>query len=124
LPDEQFAAEVQAIRGAGFELSLFSLEDFQAGTFRAVPSLPLHTEVLYRGWMLSSAEYEQLVSALADAGTQPFTNTQTYLASHHLPNWYAAIADLTPETRVYPVGCDMEIELRTLGGQSSSLKTT
>jgi len=121
LPDEQFAAEVEAVR-AGFELSLFSLEDFQAGTFRAVPSLPPNTVVLYRGWMLSSAEYEQLVSALADGGTQPFTSTQTYLASHHLPNWYAAIADLTPETRVYPVECDLEAELRTLGWREFFIK--
>jgi hypothetical protein len=33
-PDEQFAAEVEAVRANGFELSLFSLENFQSGEFR------------------------------------------------------------------------------------------
>jgi len=28
-PDDQFAAEVDAVRAAGFEISLFSVEDFQ-----------------------------------------------------------------------------------------------
>lgn len=38
-----------------------------------------------------------------------------YLANHHLPNWYPQVADLTPETRIFPADCDMEAELRTLG---------
>jgi hypothetical protein len=31
-----------------------------------------------------------------------------------LPNWYARIRDLTPETRVFPPDCDLEAELRIL----------
>lgn len=117
-PDEQFEAEVEAVRGAGFEVSLFSLEDFQGGTFRAFPPLPRNTDILsdilYRGWMMSAAEYEALVLAVSRAGARPVTDLQAYLASHHLPNWYAAIADLTPETRIYPADCDLEAELRAL----------
>ncbi|MEI2726091.1 MAG: hypothetical protein V9H26_22030 [Verrucomicrobiota bacterium] len=113
-PDEQFEAEVNVVRSAGFEVSLFSLEDFQSGTFRSTPPLPVAAEILYRGWMFSAAEYEALVSAISSAGAHPVTDSQTYLASHHLPNWYPALSDLTPETRVYPPDCDLETELRAL----------
>ena len=121
-PDEQFAAEVDAVRVAGFELSLFSLEDLQGGTFRAIPPLPRDTDILYRGWMMSAAEYEALVMAVSLAGARPVTDLQTYLASHHLPNWYAAIADLTPETRIYPADSDLEAELQALGWSDFFIK--
>lgn len=113
-PDDQFAAEVDAVRAAGFELSIFSVEDFQAGDFRPVPSLPPHADILYRGWMLSAMEYESLASNVAQGGARPFTSPQDYLFSHHLPNWYPRIVDLTPETRVFPADCDLEAELSAL----------
>jgi hypothetical protein len=113
-PDEQFAAEVNAIRMAGFQISLFSLEDFQGGVFRASPAIPTGSEVLYRGWMLSAAEYEALLSALP-AGTRPVIDLQMYLSSHYLPNWYPRIADLTPETTIFPPDCDLQSELLKLG---------
>ncbi|MFO1501313.1 MAG: ATP-grasp domain-containing protein [Verrucomicrobiota bacterium] len=114
-PDEQFAAEVEAVVGEGFKFSLFSLEDFQAGTFRARPPLPDGTTVLYRGWMLTAAEYRSFASAILDAGARLMTDPETYLCCHYLPNWYPLLADLTPETRVYPADCDLEAELRALG---------
>ena len=121
-PDEQFAAEVEAVRAVGFNLSLFSLEDFQAGTFRAFPPLPADTDILYRGWMLSATEYEALVAAQSRAGARPFIGLPAYLKSHHLPGWYASIADLTPETHIYPADCDLEAELRALGWSEFFIK--
>jgi hypothetical protein len=121
-PDEQFAAEVDAVRSAGFEVSLFSLEDFQSGTFRPFPPLPSDTETLYRGWMLSATEYEAFVSALTRAGACPGIDLRAYLSSHHLPGWYRSLADLTPETRVYSRDCDLEAELRALGWSEFFIK--
>ena len=114
-PDEQFAGEVEAVRDAGFEVSLFSLEDFQSGTFRAAPPLPSNAEILYRGWMLSQTEYNSFASAIVSAGARPATDLETYLSSHHLPNWYPLLSGLTPETRVFPADCDLEKELQALG---------
>jgi hypothetical protein len=51
-PDEFYAAEISAIRDAGFSASVFSLEEFQSGTFRAFPALSPADTVIYRGWML------------------------------------------------------------------------
>jgi len=64
--------------------------------------------------MLSASEYEALVSAVSRAGAHAVTDLQTYLASHHLPNWYSLLADMTPETRIYQPDCDLEAALRAL----------
>ncbi len=113
-PDEQFATEVAAVRAAGFDTSLFSLEKLQGGQFRAIPPIPNDADVLYRGWMLSASEYEALTAALAQAGAKPVIFTKEYLANHYLPNWYPHIKDLTPETRIYAADCDLEAKLRSL----------
>lgn len=115
LPDEQYAEEVDAVREAGFEVSFFSLEAFQAGEFRAVPSLPQSMTVLYRGWMLNELDYASLTAAIVQEGARPFTDLKTYLECHHLPNWYPKISDLTPETHVFNLDCDLESELKSLG---------
>lgn len=113
-PDEQFAAEVDAVRAASFNVSLFSLEVFQSGDFRTFPALPRTTDILYRGWMLSADEYERLDAGVAGGGARLAVGREAYLASHHLPLWYARLTDLTPETRIYPADCDLESELRAL----------
>jgi hypothetical protein len=121
-PDEQYAAEVVAVRDVGFDVSLFSLEDFQSGDFRAFPALPSASEILYRGWMLSTDEYERLVAAVSGVGARLAVDHAAYLASHHLPQWYAALADLTPETRTFPPDCDLESELRALSWSEFFIK--
>lgn len=113
-PDEQYAAEVSAVRAAGFDLSLFSHEGFQSGDFRAFPPLPSTSDILYRGWILSTDEYELLVAGVSGVGARLAVDRAAYISSHHLPQWYALLADLTPETRIYPADCDLEAELRAL----------
>jgi hypothetical protein len=113
-PDEQYAAEVSAVRTSGFDVSLFSFEDFQSDDFHAFPALPSTTAILYRGWMLSTEEYERLIAGVSGVGARLAVDRAAYLASHHLPQWYASLADLTPETRIYPPDCDLEAELRAL----------
>jgi hypothetical protein len=114
-PDEQYQAEFEAVQSEGFEVSLFSVEEFQAGVFKASPWLPAGTTVLYRGWMLSKDEYTSLVEAIQRTGSHALNGTADYLACHHLPNWYPLLAEFTPETRIYPVDCDLAVELRALG---------
>jgi hypothetical protein len=113
-PDDQFALETEAVRATGFDISLFSFERFQNGEFHASPGIPNDTDVLYRGWMLSASEYEALTSALSQARARPLIPAREYLGNHYLPNWYPLIKDLTPETRIYPIDCDLEAELRKL----------
>ncbi len=112
-PDEVYADEFAAIKALGYSASVFSLEEFQAGTFKSVPPLPA-TTIIYRGWMLSADEYEALVGAIIHASGQPFTDMSTYLLTHHLPNWYPLVNELTPKTKIFPASADLSHELRSL----------
>jgi len=120
--DEQYQAEVEAVRSEGFEVSLFSVEAFQVGDFKASPPLPSDTDVLYRGWMLSKDEYASLVTAIREAGSRPVSDTTDYLACHYLPNWYPLLSEFTPETHVYPADCDLAKELKVLGWSEYFIK--
>lgn len=102
------------MRDAGLDVSLFSFEDFQTGSFRANPQLTPNAEVLYRGWMMSGEDYRTFAEAILKRGSKPFTDHQAYLASHHLPNWYPKLKDLTPETRIFAPDCDLAAELQNL----------
>jgi ATP-grasp domain, R2K clade family 3 len=113
--DDTFKLEAEAMREAGFSYSTLSIEDLEAGNFKVCPRIPEDAIVVYRGWMLEAERYARLVAGIESVGAQAHTNLETYLSCHHLPNWYAKIADLTPETRVFAVDTDLETELRALG---------
>src|SRR5437763_17078735 len=72
--------------------------------------------------MAKSEEYSTLVSAIEQCGAKAFTSPHEYLASHHLPNWYPLLSDLTPETHVIPADADIVAELRALGWGEYFLK--
>jgi hypothetical protein len=113
-PDEQYAAEISAVRGAGFDVAFFSFEDFQNGEFSTHPILSGASEILYRGWMLSGDEYQRFEDAVSRSGARLAISTADYSNNHHLPHWYPQLADLTPETRVFPIDCDLVAELHAL----------
>jgi hypothetical protein len=112
-PDEIYSDEFAAVSAVGFGTSVFSFEEFQAGSFHAFPVLP-HDIVVYRGWMMSAQEYSELESCIIRSGACPLTDSATYLATHHLPNWYRLIAEFTPETRMFAADADLASELRAL----------
>ena len=112
-PDEIYAEEFAAVRTTGFGVSVFSLEAFQTGSFVAWPPVPPDA-IIYRGWMLSPSDYEALAAAITQSGARVFTDTAAYLSTHHFPHWYPALAEFTPETRIFPVTADLAVELRSL----------
>src|SRR5687767_9786830 len=99
-PDEMFSGQATALAGRGFTTSVFS--DAVLTGRRLLKDIPATSRVVYRGWMLNAERYAALVGAIEQAGATAFTSTSDYLSTHHLPNWYPLLADLTPETRVYP----------------------
>ena len=112
-PDEMFADQWDALTAAGFGASVCS--DALAAGAQALCDVPTGARVVYRGWMLKGGEYESLVRAVEGCGATAFTAPRDYLLAHHLPNWYPLLADLTPETRVFPADADLVAELRALG---------
>jgi hypothetical protein len=119
-PEELFADQWAALTQAGFTASLCS-DAVLAGT-KPLRNIPPGSLVVYRGWMVKGGEYVALAQAIEQCGATAFTSPLEYLASHHLPNWYPLLSDLTPETRVYPADADIAQELRALGWGAYFLK--
>ena len=115
-----FADQWAALTEVGFSASLCS-DAVTAGT-KPLRNIPPGCEVAYRGWMVKSEEYAALARAIEQCGARALTSPQEYLATHHLPNWYPLLFDLTPETRVYPPDADLVAELRALDWGAYFLK--
>jgi hypothetical protein len=115
-----FADQHAALTAAGFTASM--CPDSVLAGVKPLRGVPQGTTVVYRGWMATAEEYGALVRAIEQAGAVPLTSPHEYLAAHHLPNWYPLLAELTPETRVFPPDADLFAELRALGWGSYFVK--
>jgi hypothetical protein len=95
--DPSFAQERDAFRAAGhptFLVDTDALAKSAGGQILQGTPLPEETRplFLYRGWMLPDVAYGHLHDQLDG---RLLTSPADYLASHHLPGWHSAIADLT-----------------------------
>ena len=122
VPDEMFSGQAVALASRGFTTSVFS-DSVLTGS-KALKDIPAGSKVVYRGWMLNRERYTALVNAIEQAGATAFTGTQDYLSTHHLPNWYPLITDLTPETRVYPADATSSRNSALWVGVNTSSRTT
>src|SRR3954469_88542 len=106
--EEMFADQVAAVQGAGYTASL--CPDAVIRENKPLRNVPPGATVVYRGWMLNATEYERLAQTVGHASATPLTSSDSYLAAHHLPNWYPLISEFTPETRVLAPDADWESE--------------
>jgi ATP-grasp domain, R2K clade family 3 len=118
--EEMFADQWNALTAVGFSASLCS-DAVLAGT-KPLRTVPPGCQVVYRGWMVKKEEYVALVRAIEQCGATAFIGPDEYLSTHHLPNWYPMLSDLTPETRVYPADADLVLELSNLDWGAYFLK--
>lgn len=100
--EETYGEEYEAAARIGTQISIFSLEEFERGIFRARPAVSSAETIIYRGWMLTDHRYQDLVSAIESEGAAPFTSAAAYRECHHLPGWYPALREFTAETVVLP----------------------
>ncbi|UOQ73373.1 ATP-grasp domain-containing protein [Hymenobacter cellulosilyticus] len=70
---------------------------FDVETDKLLPRLAGTTPALYRGWMLSAAEYEQLAQR-----TPLLVSPAEYLSSHQASGWYDAIREFTFDSSFQP----------------------
>ena len=120
--EEPYVEEFDAAVAAGLPVSLFSFEDFQAGSFGCKPAAMEGEKVVYRGWMLSAAQYHSLFDLLSEQGMKLVTSPAQYQLCHYLPGWLEALVAHTPETLVFNETDDVESLLRTAGWQECFLK--
>jgi hypothetical protein len=120
LIDSHFDEQRKQILRAGFSASLVPDATFQApSVLRGIHAGAL---VIYRGWMIDERQYANLVTAIELSGAVPYTSLDRYLLTHHLPNWYPLLSDLTAETVVLPEHADVSAELRKLAWPGYFLK--
>jgi len=110
--DEYYAGQKKALAEVGFATSVVADGVFD-GT-APLASVPKERTVVYRGWMVDAKQYQNFAAAVHAGGSSPLTSPEAYLRTHHLPNWYSLLRDLTPETVVFPPDVDLASELRRL----------
>lgn len=88
--DPMWEPEYEWARAQGLATGLVDLDNDKVW----FPTAARPTRALYRGWMLSAAEYEQLARLLPLA-----VSPADYLASHHATGWYDAVAAHTFPSR-------------------------
>jgi hypothetical protein len=120
--DEAYSAEYDCFQNLGFETSVVSLENLGSGVAKISQIPNPESMAIYRGWMLSANDYLQLVHTMRNAGVEMWISPDEYLATHHLPNWYPLISDLTPETHFFDVDENLESELHRLGWSKFFIK--
>lgn len=120
--DEAYAEEFTAAQAAELPVSIFSFEDFQSGSFRARPAIQSGESILYRGWMMTPADYARLFEAIVFAGGAPITDIAAYTLCHHLPCWYSLLTEFTAETMVFAESDDIASGLATHGWDGCFLK--
>lgn len=96
--DPDYADELNALAERGIRHSLFSFEDFKAGTFKAIPDNLNGKVVIYRGWMMTPEQYQMLNDALVTKGARLLTTPKEYKSAHHMPDWYSFVREFTPTT--------------------------
>lgn len=70
---------------------LINTDDFT----QVKPYNNINNKVIYRGWMLSPSQYEQLEK---NCQGKLITTVEQYLSSHYLPNWYPILEKWTPQS--------------------------
>jgi ATP-grasp domain, R2K clade family 3 len=113
--DDAYTEQANCLQGAGFNVSVISLDALASETAKISPAPEPGETLIYRGWMMTPADYSLLMNAISHSGAEAFTSHPEYLATHYLLNWYPLIQDLTPETHFFKVDDDLESALTGLG---------
>lgn len=97
-PDPGFTQELAAAEAAGFEWSLYALEDARVGAPALVRCPPSRTgePMLHRGWMLSGSAHQRLCEAISGAGYAPVVGPAAYEQAHYLPLAIEILRGSTP----------------------------
>jgi hypothetical protein len=98
--DPDFATELEAARDVGLATALVDHTrvaegDPGGGVAMVVPD---QGTALYRGWMLSPADYEAMFRALQERGISLLNTPRAYRVCHLLPESYPWIAGHTPKS--------------------------
>ena len=112
LPDEAYAREALACEQLGISWSPINFEAivYEQDMTQAVRRVaPAETEesAVYRGWMLTPAQYQMLYEALLTRRVRLVSTPEEYERCHYLPRWYSLLEGETPHSIWTEAGEDL-----------------
>jgi len=114
LPDDTYAREAAACEQLGipwfpinFEAIVYEQDMGQA--VRRVPAAETEELAVYRGWMLTPAQYEMLHAALLARQIRLVSTPPQYELCHYLPRWYPRLEGETPRSIWTEAGEDLSL---------------
>jgi hypothetical protein len=111
LPDESYREEARALQAHGHHITL--VDSLTIATMN--PNADMTSSIIYRGWMVTPEEYQQVLDALEQEGAKAYTSLEQYTSTHYLPKWYPLLDDLTPETVILDPAADLIPVLTQIG---------
>ncbi|MDF1660736.1 MAG: ATP-grasp domain-containing protein [Planctomycetota bacterium] len=102
MPESLYIDEYSACLNAGFRVNLIDFDALVSGDIpRALGSIATKSTAqpaIYRGWMLTLAQYEALYQGLLAKGIGLMTSPGQYAHCHHFPNAYPIIENWSPRS--------------------------
>lgn len=100
--EADYEEEANAAKNAGFRFHLLSFEELTAGNVsKALKFVPKSENLelgMYRGWMLTPDQYQNLYEGLLDKNIKLINSPEEYKHCHYLPNSYEKIEGKTPKS--------------------------
>jgi len=100
--EPDYEEEKNAALNNGFDVSLISFEELTEGNIskalKFVPVAAKQEDAMYRGWMLTPAQYNLLYTGLLAKNIQLINAPSEYQHCHYLPDSYPKIRDKTPQS--------------------------
>jgi hypothetical protein len=111
--DPDYAAEYEAVcKIQGFKVILFDYDTFAAdGLIKLFPKDYYSGAGIYRGWMLTPAQYATLYAHLVDKGIKLINAPEEYCACHLFPAVRDRLADSTPGSLCFAAGENIDWNL-------------
>ncbi|MGL5388162.1 MAG: ATP-grasp domain-containing protein [Serratia sp. (in: enterobacteria)] len=106
--DETFELEFNCAKNNGLTCLLLSSEHAAMGKYQFSQSFEPGVPVIWRGWMLSTDEYQQLHRAVARCGGQMLESFDDYIRCHYISGWYDICQKYTPETVLVSAEADFD----------------
>lgn len=103
--DDHFSLECATVAGSN---PVALLDSYSLGD--RIPKLKIPEDfsnsVVYRGWMLTEAEYRTLERAITARGLALATSTESYMRAHSIRGWIDSFEGLTAPTVLIPANAD------------------
>lgn len=90
--DEAYESQYLKLRDSGFDVFLIDIDNLNEA--KPYPQIPDGLKLIYRGWMLDKENYQLLYKKTNNA---LISDVDSYLNSHHSPNWYFKVKEFTCE---------------------------